>query len=240
MMSGLTRILNKIIKFPSTKSFVAYKRSLPIPKIYRFVNPLNQKAIGRYCSAKEVLEFTFADERKVKECNFLKSFRITLAEPTIIYAIHGDGTHQSHNLELLNFGMRCLNFGRLARNPAVLQLLFLEEYKEHMQLFDLFFLQAMLEGLKEAMEKGVKVVCLDAICQLCAAEVNRFRSVGPDGLEKWFHLVKVLFFHVYDIKARTLSLPIKNGVCFTCLEVIQSGSYKDSLTPRLEYRIFGV
>ena len=229
MTSGLTRILNKKIKFPSTKSFVAYKRSLPIPKIYRFVNPLNQKAIGRYCSAKEVLEFTFADERKVKECNFLKPFRITLAEPTIIYAIHGDGTHQSHNLELLNFGMRCLNFGRLARNPAVLQIFFLEEYKEHMQLFDLFFLQAMLEGIKEAMEKGVKVVCLDAICQLCAAEVNRFRSVGPDGLEKWFHLVKVLFFHVYDIKARTLSLPIKNGVCFTCLEVLRSGSYKDSL-----------
>ena len=79
--------------------------------------------------------------QKKKECNFLKPFIITLAEPTMygivideitnnnfdfqqIYVIHmhGDRAHQSHNLELLNFGMRCMNFGRLAHNPAVLQI----------------------------------------------------------------------------------------------------------------------
>ena len=30
--------------------------------------------------------------KKLKECNFLKPFRITLTEPTIC-VIHGDGTH---------------------------------------------------------------------------------------------------------------------------------------------------
>ena len=158
----------------------------------------------------------------------MKPFRKTLEQPTIFYVIHGDGTYQTQNLELLNFGMRCLNLGRLARNPAVLQILFLEEHKEHIQIFDAFFNLAMNEGIKAASRNGVHVICLGSSCQLCAGEVTRFKSLAPDGLEKWFHLVKVVFFHVYDIKARTISLPIKNGVCFTCLEMLRSGSYRDS------------
>ena len=86
----------------------------------------------------------------------------------------------------------------------------------------------MNEGIKAASRNGVHVICLGSSCQLCAVEVTRFKSLAPDGLEKWFHLVKVVFFHVYDIKARTISLPIKNGVCFTCLEMLRSGSYRDS------------
>ena len=64
MTAGLSRILNKKIKFPSTKIFNAYKTSLPIPRIYRYLNPLNQTTIGKYWSAKEVLELTCADEQK--------------------------------------------------------------------------------------------------------------------------------------------------------------------------------
>ena len=41
----------------------------------------------------------------------------------------------------------------------------------------------MLESIKGAMEKGVEVACLDAICQLYAAEVSNL-PIGPDGLEK--------------------------------------------------------
>ena len=227
---GLARILKGKIKFPATKKFVEYKRSLPVPKIYKFLNPLTQKTLGRYCRVQDVLEYTFANELIVSNCDFMKPFRKTLEQPTIFYVIHGDGTHQTQNLELLNFGMRCLNLGRLARNPAVLQILFLEEHKEHIQIFDAFFILAMNEGIKAASRNGVHVICLGSSCQLCAVtlEVTRFKSLAPDGLEKWFHLVKVVFFHVYDIKARTISLPIKNGVCFTCLEMLRSGSYRDS------------
>ena len=157
---GLARILKGKIKFPATKKFVEYKRSLPVPKIYKFLNPLTQKTLGRYCRVQDVLEYTFANELIVSKCDFMKPFRKTLGQPTIFYVIHRDGTHQTQNLELLNFGMRCLNLGRLACNPAVLQILFLEEHKEHIQIFDAFFILAMNEGIKAASRNGVHVICL--------------------------------------------------------------------------------
>ena len=187
---GLKKISNQKIQFPPVQEFVKYKRSLLLPKIRIFRNPVTQKCVGRYCDLLEVLNHSHSNREIVKQSSFFKPFRKVLSTPLILIAIHGDGTNQTKDLELLNFGFRMLNLGRVARNPAAMQLLLLEAFKEHMQVFDSFFM-LIRDGIKEASTIGIKVICLGDDCELCAAGIAFVIVADSEGK---YHNVRCIFF----------------------------------------------
>ena len=81
-------------------------------------------------------------------------------KPIALYVIHADGTKQTKHVELTNFLCRNMNFKRLSRNPALLQMLYLDAAKENTQAFDSVYLVSLNADVKRAMTRGVWVVCL--------------------------------------------------------------------------------
>ena len=170
-------------------------------------------------------------------------------KPLALYVNYGDGTKQTRHVELTNLLCRNMNLGRVTRNPAALQILYLDASKESTQAYDSAHIVSLEEGIKDAMENGVWVICLnwlqkpeqsedlademlsigeDDECQICeefeGIEVSQ--QMGLRGRLEYGHNIDFGNFVVKDKKAENQSVPVKNSVCSTCLEEMHSGSWQ--------------
>ena len=142
-----------------------------------------------------------------------------------------------------------MNLGRVTRNPAALQILYLDASKESTQAYDSAHIVSLEEGIKDAMENGVWVICLNRLqkpeqsedsedemfsireddeCQICeefeGIEVSQ--QMGLRGRLEYGHNIDFGNFVVKDKKAENQSVPVKNSVCSTCLDEMRSGSWQ--------------
>lgn len=255
LSGALGRISGRAIQCASQADVVAKKRKLKCPSIYKHTNPTTMKASGRYCKLKDVLEFTHSNPLIVNHMNFrFKDLTTGHMKPWVIYALYGDGTKQTKHVELLNFLCRCVNLDLRSRDPAALQILFLDTAKEGAQLFDALHIACLQEGIKDAMENGVWVVCLNKLqrsvhfdtdeqgddndseledeeitpapCQLCDMGNEPLERLSVYGSMQYFHNVPFQLFHIKDKKAENLGNPVKKNVCSTCLQDMRSESWR--------------
>ena len=157
---ALQTLSNGKIKCATQAEVVEYKSKLRCPRIFEHTNPVTGKSSARYVTFEDSLAFTYSTPSIVKYMNFDFEGQ---SEPLAVDAIYGDGTKQTKHVELTNFLCRNVNLGRLTRNPAAVQIIYLDTAKESAQAFDSAHIACFEEGIRKAAEEGVWVICLDRL-----------------------------------------------------------------------------
>ena len=180
--SAIKRKLPKnTFHFPSSEDVVAYKRQLKLPQKKIFTNP-SGKTIGRVVDFMELLRFQFSTKEIVRNCDWFLSDNEV---PQAVILNHTDGAKQSLVVELVSCLLRLLNLGDVARNPASLLILFLEQSHESTELFDsIFNVCDINQALKELEKTGIDVICVGIDCELCRRNIPRERKKGIAGVEE--------------------------------------------------------
>lgn len=270
---ALNRISGNKIQFASQSEVVQFKRSLRCPRIHKYRNPSTGHSMGRYCKFKDILEFTYSTPSIVKHMNFFfpktqipddgeldgvpeeKLGDLDQKEATMegdaeaLYAIYADGSKQTKMVEITCFCARNLNLGRITRDPAAMQIILLDTAKECIQFFDSVFVEALMEGIKDATENGVWVICTELFrpdntqlengelvqsfegnsqCQLCL-NGDKYRPEEREGVfgQQFYHNIPFRCLHIYDRKAMNLIRPVKPCICHICLEELRSVSWQE-------------
>ena len=123
---GLKRLSKGAIQCESKSEVVKLKRSMKCPQIFEHTNPSTQKKVARYCKFQDVLKFTYGTPGIARHMNFKFPGQ---DRPVALYVNYGDGTKQTRHVELTNLLCRNMNLGRVTRNPAALQIFFLDAAK---------------------------------------------------------------------------------------------------------------
>ena len=247
-VAGLRRISLKKIKFAPLKEVIEFKKKLNCPRIHIYKNPVTGRSLGRFCTFSEILDHTFSNPSIVEHMDFRFDGQV---QPIALYALYADGTRQTKVVELTNFLARSLNLKKIARTPAALQIMFLDTCKESAQVFDSVYICALKEGITNASNKGIWVICprlyehstLPAEestsssggrqCSIClfGDEHQPCLHLGFDGVKRFYHLVRFSCFYIYDKKASNLKLPCKPSVCHICLEELRCIKWQNSVQP---------
>ena len=204
--------------FPRPEDVVTYKRELKLPQKKIFTNPCG-KTVGRVVDFLELLRFQFSTKDIVRNCNWFL--------PQAVIINHTDGAKQSLVVELVSCLLRLLNLGDVARNPASLLILALEQSHESTELFDLIFNACDInKALKELEKSGIEVICVGEGCELCEKNIPRERKKGIAGVEEFFHSITFLLLYVWDRKAHNRKLGLRDGYCQNCNAALGKQSYR--------------
>ena len=143
---ALQTLSNGKIKCATQAEVVEYKSKLRCPRIFEHTNPVTGKSSARYVTFEDSLAFTYSTPSIVKYMNFDFEGQ---SEPLTVDAIYGNGTKQTKHVELTNFLCRNVNLGRLTRNLAAVQIIYLDTAKESAQAFDSAHIACFEEGIKK-------------------------------------------------------------------------------------------